>query len=103
MDYWEECVSEALEDAGISASKEQIDTITAWVEGAHDNYGMATGRDAIPNPMEDEVRRLSRAHAEEIDDLKSQIDKYRSSVARRRGVRVEDVYLDGDTVVYGRA
>ena len=29
MDYWEECVSEALEDAGISASKEQIDTITA--------------------------------------------------------------------------
>ena len=71
--------------------------------GRHDNYGMATGRDAIPNPMEDEVRRLSRAHAEEVDDLKSQINKYRSSVARRRGVRVEDVYLDGDTVVYGRA
>ena len=48
MDYWNECVAEALEDAGIAATKEQIDTVAGWVETAHDYYGMAHGHDAIP-------------------------------------------------------
>ena len=45
FEYWDECVSEALEDAGVSATDEQIKIIGSWVEGAHDNYGMATGDD----------------------------------------------------------
>lgn len=55
MDYWKECIEEALDDAGITATKEQIETIVGWVEGAHDNYGMAHGHDCIPNPMISEV------------------------------------------------
>lgn len=60
MDYWQECIDEAFEDAGISASKEQIEIVVSWVEGAHENYGMAHGHHAIPNPLADENARLKR-------------------------------------------
>jgi hypothetical protein len=68
MDYWYECISEAFEDAGIVATKDQITTVSGWVEGAHDNYGMAHGHDAIPNPViyeaEKELRKLKRENEE---------------------------------------
>ena len=58
MDYWEECISEALEECGIKATDEQIQTIAGWAEGAHENYGMAFGHDAIPNPLIAEIEAL---------------------------------------------
>jgi len=61
MNYWKECITEAFEDAGIDATEDQINTVTSWVEGAHENYGMATGRDCIPNPLQSENRRLQEA------------------------------------------
>lgn len=61
MDYWEECISEAFEDAGISATKEQLDTVVNWVDGAHENYGLATGLDvANANFISEEARELER-------------------------------------------
>ena len=54
MNYWEECISEAFDDVGIKATKDQIENVAAWVEGAHENYGMAHGYDVIPNPREKE-------------------------------------------------
>ena len=50
MDYWTECISTALDEAGIVATKEQIEIIVGAVEGGHENYGMAHGYDCIPNP-----------------------------------------------------
>lgn len=58
-DYWKDCIAEAFEDAGIVANQEQIDTVTSWVEGAHDNYGMSHGHDCIPNPLVEENKKLS--------------------------------------------
>ena len=49
MDYWAECIEEAFDDVGISATKEQIQNVASWVEGAHENYGMAHGHDCIPS------------------------------------------------------
>lgn len=65
MNYWQECVAEALDDAGVAATKEQIATITSWVQGAHENYGMAHGHDAIPNPLLEENARLGKALKDE--------------------------------------
>ncbi len=59
-DYWKECISEACDDAGLEATEKQIDTLASWVEGAHENYGMAHGREAIPNPLCEEHDRLKR-------------------------------------------
>lgn len=70
MNYWNECISEAFDDAKIIATKEQIETVVSWVEGAHENYGMAHGHDCIPNPLqgenEDLKRKLSREQNKEI-------------------------------------
>ncbi len=55
MDYWKECIAEALEEAKLEATKEQIDTIVSWVEGAHENYEMSHGYECIANPLEEEL------------------------------------------------
>jgi DnaJ-class molecular chaperone len=52
MDYYKECIEEAFEDAKITATKEQMDTVISWVEGAAENEGLATGRECIPNPVQ---------------------------------------------------
>lgn len=69
MDYWEECISESFEDAGIKATREQVDTVASWVGGAHENYGMAHGYDCIPNP-----------NILEIEKLKTELTKEREKV-----------------------
>lgn len=61
MDYWEECIKESFEDAGITATDEQIQTVVSWVDGAHENYGLATGNDvASANFISDDTRELER-------------------------------------------
>jgi len=60
MDYWEECVRQSFDEAKIDATKEQIDIVVEWVEGAHDNYGMTMGHECIPNPLEQEKKELEK-------------------------------------------
>ncbi len=65
MDYWEECIIEALEEAKLPATKDQIGTIVAWVEGAFENYEMATGLNvADANFISEDTRELDRPKAE---------------------------------------
>lgn len=59
MDYWVESVEVALAEAGVTASAEQIREIAASIEVDHENYGMAHGYDAIPNPLDAENKRLA--------------------------------------------
>lgn len=60
MDYWKECIEIAFEDAGITATKEQIELVAGAVEGGHENYGMAFGHDCIPNPLLHENKQLEK-------------------------------------------
>lgn len=69
MDYWNECISEAFDDAGISATKEQIKNVAISVQGGHENYGMAFGYDAIPNPLETENKRLKKQLTQEKEKV----------------------------------
>jgi len=69
MDFWQECISEAFEDAKIIATQEQVDTVASWAEGAHENYGMSHGYDCIPNPLEDENKELKRELRIERDKI----------------------------------
>jgi len=46
VNYWIECISEAMDEAGVTKlTDEQIETIADFVRGAHENYGLATGVD----------------------------------------------------------
>ena len=85
MDHWDECISEALDDAGITATKEQIKNIAGWVQGAHENYGMAYGHDCIPNPLQTEIDTLKKKREKEIaynDKIYTEELKERADVIR---------------------
>ena len=102
MDYWTETISLAFKDSGITATDEQIKAVAECAEVAHDNYGIGHGYYAIQNPENKEIEILKKAHKEAIKEMQRQIDCYRKSVAIRRGVKKEDVYLDEQgNVIYG--
>ncbi len=71
MDYWKECIEVAFEDAGITATDGQIADVAGSVEGGHENYGMAHGHDAIPNPRDADIEQLNRR----IKELEAERDK----------------------------
>lgn len=96
MNYWEECISEAFEDAGITATAEQKEAVSIWVEGAHDNYGMAHGHDCIPNPMHSEVDDLKRQIKALEESHEKQLYGIKKGVAQRRGVSLQDVSINHD-------
>jgi hypothetical protein len=60
MNYWDECIEAALAEVGIKASAEQIKIIAGYVEGEHENYGMAFGHDALSNPLESRLEEAER-------------------------------------------
>ncbi len=66
MDYWKECVECALEDAGVAATKEQIEQIIEAVRAGFDCYGMAYP--APSSPLISGIDDLQR-------ELKSEQDK----------------------------
>ena len=94
MDYWEECISEACDDAGLKATDEQISIIASWVEGAHENYGMAHGYDAIPNHLQLENEKLEK-------ELKREKDKIPCPECGTRGrIVMQGPYHSSDSECY---
>jgi hypothetical protein len=67
QDYWEECVSSALEEHGVAASREQIAAIAADVKISHENYGLAFH---VPeNPLASELDRTKKLLAAEREKV----------------------------------
>lgn len=60
MNYWQEAVSCALDEAGVTATDDQINQIARSIEISHDCYGMAHGHDCIPNPTVLENEKLKK-------------------------------------------
>lgn len=60
MNYWEECISCAMEEAELVATPEQIKSIARFVEIARENYGIMMGHDCVPNPLRIENDRLAK-------------------------------------------
>lgn len=94
IDYWRECIAEAFEDAGITASNEQINTVASWVEGASENYGMAHGYDVRRSPVETSKDREIANLKSTIKALENDLLIFMKSVARRRNVPIGNVYLE---------
>jgi hypothetical protein len=63
MSYWQECIESPFEEAGITATIEQISLIPDAVRCAHENYGMAY---PVPeNPLINDVVSLKKSLARE--------------------------------------
>lgn len=86
-DYWEMQMSEACEEAGIEATKEQIDTLASWAESAHDFYGQAHGYDVGRPSMI-----LESDHVTTVRNLEKQADADLAA----RDKRERDLRWDND-------
>lgn len=41
LEYWSECVANALDENGVAATSEQVESIARDIQCSHENYGMA--------------------------------------------------------------
>jgi DnaJ-class molecular chaperone len=73
MDYWDECIRNAFDEAEIEASEDQIKSVVEAVEGAFENYGMAHGYDTIK--VESDVERKYKELKKEIEDKEAWINE----------------------------
>jgi len=63
-EYWTICAEEALEEAGIVASSEQISVVAKWMKDGHENYGEQHGHaEANKSLWSDLTRRAETAEA----------------------------------------
>ena len=72
-EYWTECVSSALEEAGISATEEQIASVADSVAAGHECFGMAFGHDVASS-------NLAARSARERDEVARQIELEKQKV-----------------------
>ncbi len=102
MDYWTECIESSFEEAGIVATKEQIQMVAGDVEISSENYDMYSGNAAIPNPRDADIEQLNRR----IKEVEAERDKadmnFRKNVARRCNCDVSDVHIEdnGHATIY---
>ena len=85
--YWKDVVPEILDDAGIVYTPEQLAQVIEGVEGCHENYGMAHGHDALPNPDRLEIDKLKKALRTEQDKVVCKQCWGRGSITENFGVR----------------
>ncbi len=68
-DYWREAVESSLDEAGITATTEQIEQIAGDMEVSYENYDMAHGHDVASHNLSSEkdsqIARLTRELHEE--------------------------------------
>lgn len=86
-DYWKDVVSEALEEAGVIATREQVDAIAKDVAMGHECYGQAHGHHCIPNPIELDNKRLHEQLEHERSLVHCRECNGRGSITENLGVR----------------
>lgn len=67
IDYWRECIEVALAEAGVSATREQIEEIAYVVQGGAENIGQAFHTPENPMIREnEELRKKLRSESEKV-------------------------------------
>lgn len=76
LDYIKECISISAEemDPPLIMTPEQIAWMADGIDGAMENYGTYSGEEHIPNPLEAEMDRRQRSHAEEVRRIEQRED-----------------------------
>lgn len=100
-ELWKEFIANAAEESGELLKETTIDAIVDCVEGIIENMWMIDG--PAPTPARPVRHENIDALKDEIKRLEEQIFTYRRSVAIRRHVPIEDVYIEDGTVIYGKS
>lgn len=91
-EYWIECLSQSLEEHGVSATREQIAAIAKDVEGAHECHGQAFYQPE--NPMIDQVRQIKEQHARELANANRIAEIWKLEGCRVAGVEPTRAYIN---------
>jgi len=67
MEYWDEVIRESFDETGINATEDQIRFVVDAVKGSHEMYSECHGYLDIPNPLEEENKKLKK----ELDEEKN--------------------------------
>lgn len=86
-DYWKDVVAEALEESGLVATREQVESIADAVAMGHECYGQAHGHHCIPNPIELDNKSLREQLQREQSLVFCRQCQGRGSITDNGGVR----------------
>ena len=104
LNYWIEAVESALEEVEKLDvfSKEDIINMAETLQISSEQESMAFGTEAIPNPLESEIRNIRSRHEKEISEFEKRDLIFRKNIANRHGPRVgpENVHIEGGNVEY---
>ena len=102
LNYWIEAVESALDDVGKIAlfSKEDIKTLAETLQISSEQKSMAFGYEHIPNPLESEIQKIKSQYENKIAKLEQNEWVYRKNIANRHRINPENVYLDGENILY---
>jgi len=98
-DIWKETIEEAFAEAEIEATQDQMDTVISAAEGMHENYGLYSGSDCIPNPVHEEnkdLKRKLRKALDTVDDNRHWQDKHSGMENSRNGWRKRAQNLENE-------
>ena len=72
--YWEDCITYAADEAGISLTYNEVTQLAEGVMGGHENYGMAF----YSPPASDRMETIEREWQEKLKRLQDELDTYRT-------------------------
>ena len=103
-DYWEEAISTAAYECGLTLTPEQLACLAEAAERAHDHYGMAF----YSPPASDRFTDLEQEFAKKLKEKEQELERYRNDAedAVRRALRLRpDTHISvgrrGEVFRYG--
>ncbi len=104
LNYWIEAVETALEEVNKIGlfSREEIKTLSETLQISSEQQSMAFGYENIPNLLESEIQKIKSEYELKIAKIEQDLFVYRKNVADRHKINPENVYLDGNNVMYDR-
>lgn len=75
-DYWQECLSTAADECGLTLTRDQLRFLAQAVEGAHENYDMAF----YSPPSTDRIAVIESEWRAKYERLERQMQEYRQNV-----------------------
>lgn len=103
-DYWNECISNAAEEAGIELTEDQVEVLADSVRIGHENYGMAfyspPASDRLNDIERDAKARYARLEAE-FEAYRNGAEKAVKSALRRHRDDNVGISPNGEVHCYG--
>ncbi len=95
-DYWQEAVACALDEVGVSLTKENLEKVARSMETSHENYGQAF----YSPPASERIADIERGWKAKVEAVEAAAERYRrdfvKNICTRHNVEPSQVTLEGN-------